>query len=480
MDAISGATPVSSDASSAPAPDTAATSAPPAADASQAPAATQSTEVAASTETGAPAAPASLDDIYNDFKSKVTQETATPEAQAQPDPAEADQPEEEADPLADDEPEPPADAEPQADPDPLADETGIPTRDEINERFKRAPKAVRDFAADMAEQAAEAKAALDRIGGDEGLQVAEAIVPHLFAAQITPETVNGMFNALVDARPQLVAQMGEGFINAALDDERTGEAFGNRLLEGEFGEGYTREVIKELVELDREGLIDREELRGDLGTGREPTARERELEAKLKESEGRVKELSGGKEDATRREEQRLKDTVKDAVSKAVMAEVLPIADKIGWVEKEGNKGPHAGLLARLGKLATAGLNAGLEQTPEWDAIQQLVAEGEAFRDGQPTRAMRVKLNAAAARGKANFRAIARELRPLISLLAGQNAQTPPEDPPPPPTGRSEGGDDSQTRAAGGAQKPRTLDEINAEFDRKMRDSQTPVGTRRR
>jgi hypothetical protein len=482
-----GAENVSSGASSsAPPPDSAATSAPPAADAAQAPAATQGTEAAASTETGATAAPSSLDDIWKDFSSRAEQEQAAPEAPADaittPAPATEPKPEEQT--VGEGKPADDAD-EVKAEDDPLADDAKIPTRDEINEQFPRAPKPIRELAAELAEKAAASEAKLAKLGGDEGLEVAAGIIPHLFTTQVTPESVNGMFEALVDTNPQLVAAMGEAFVNEALNDERTGAAFGDRLLQSEFGEGYTADRLRELVELDRQGLIDVESLREDLGTGREPTARERELEAKLDAATKQVKELTGGREDATRREEQRLAQTVKQAVSRAVMAKVLPIADKIGWVEKEGNKGPHAGLLARLGKLAVAEMNAGIEQTPEWDAIQQLVSEGTAFRDEQPTRLMRVQLSAIAARGRANFKATARELKPLISLLAGQNAPPPSDDPPPPPTpGRS--GDDATTTTERPAptdaqqQKPQTLEEINEQFDRRMRESRAPVGSTRR
>jgi hypothetical protein len=275
--------------------------------------------------------------------------------------------------------------------------------------------------------------------------------------------------------------MGGEFVNAALTDERTGAAFGDRLLESEFGEGYKAELIRKLVEGHREGLIDLEGVEEGLGTAREPTARERELEGRLKEAEGKVKELTGGKEDATRKEEQRLATTVKETVSRAVMAKVLPIAEDIGWVEKEGDTGPHAGLLAELGELAVAKMNAAIERTPEWDAIQQLVKDGNAFRDGQPTRLMRIQLEAVQRRGTALFKGTARRLKPVIGLLAGQAATPKTEDPPPPPTGRSEGGEKPQTDAAETQQrKPRTLDEIHEEFQRRQRDQQAAVGTLRR
>ena len=310
--------------------------------------------------------------------------------------------------------------------------------------------------------------------------MAKAIIPHLFEAQPGPAHANAMFDALVEANAPLVATMGEAFINAALDDERTGPAFADRLLEQKLGEGYTLARVEELVALDREGLIDVESLKEDLGTGREPTARERELETQLTAEKARVKELTGGKEDATRREEQRLADTVETAVTNAVGALVQPLAEKIGWVTKEGATGPHAGVLSRLGKLANAELQAAVKQMPEYDQIQQLVKEGRAFKDGKPTQIMRVKLDAIQRRGLAHFKQTARELRPAISLLAGQNAAAPNDPPPPSTAGRS--GDDATTQppAPAAQRKPQSLDEINAEYDRRMREAREPVGTTRR
>lgn len=473
----------SSAGTSAPPPDTAATSAPPAATDSTPAAASAATDAAASTETGATtAAPASLDDLWKEFSTRKPEEAA-PETSAEAKEAEA-KPEEkpagEARPDAVQADEAEAE-EAKAEPDPLAEEQSIPTRDEINEQHKRAPKAIRDLAADLAERAQAAEGKITKIGGDEGLQVAEAIIPHLFGPKATEDSVNAVFEALVETNAPLVASMGQSFINHALDDEKTGPAFADRLLQGEFGEGYTAERLRVLVALDREGLIDVDGLREDLGTAREPTARERELEGKLKETEARVKELTGGQEDATRREEQRLRDTVTETVSRAVMAKVLPVAEQIGWVEKEGdNKGPHAGLLGRLGKLAISDMNAEIKKSPEWDAVQQLVEEGRAFQNGQPTRAMRVNLEAIERRGTAMFKKTAREFRPLISLLAAQGAQA-KEDPPPPQTGRSEGGDAAQTDAEHAARKtPESLDEIHEQFARKQRDAAAPVGTLRR
>ncbi len=175
------------------------------------------------------------------------------------------------------------------------------------------------------------------------------------------------------------------------------------------------------------------------------------------------------------------------------MAEVLPIADNIGWVKREGDTGPHAGILARLGDLVTKELNADLERTPEWDAIQQLVEEGAAFdRDGRPTRRMRVQVEAAKRRGVAMFKKSARELRPVISLLAGQNAQ-PTEDPPqPPPQGRS--GDEKGQAGGAAAQQQRqqgddelaglsTEERLELLYQRQQaraRDAEAPVGTLRR
>lgn len=478
MEETAGASPVSSDTSSAPASGTAASSTAHPADASTS-AGSGANEAAASTQTGAATAPdtaADLDEAALDAQLERAIREAPEDDEEEADPeAETPTPEPKGEEKTEDTPEP-EDA-PEADADPLAEFEAdkIPTREEIDAKHARAPKAIREEFAETAERLAAREEAVSRIGGDEGLKVAEAIAPHLFTAEPTAENATGMFEALVDTNPALVAQMGSEFINAALNDEKTGPAFADRLLEGEFGEGYTRKVINELIALDKEGLIDRESLREDLGTGREPTARERDLQTQLEAAQAQVKQLSGDNQDATRKAEQSLQSTLRSSISDVVMAKVNPIAEKVGWVGE--------GMLSRLGALASAELNQQIEQTPEYAAVQALVEGGQAFRDGKPTTMMRVKLDAIGRRSEAMFLKTVRELKPLLDSLAGK--KSPATKPPTPGTSRS--GDEQQQappppRAPEQPKRTLSLKEqeaaLDRQFDSARRDAHTASSRR--
>jgi hypothetical protein len=78
------------------------------------------------------------------------------------------------------------------------------------------------------------------------------------------------------------------------------------------------------------------------------------------------------------------------------------------------------------------------------------------------------------------FKKTARDLRPAISLLAGQNAQVNDAPPQPHTAGRSEGGERQTPAPEAQQQKPQTLEEIHEQFVRKQRDAAAPVGTLRR
>ncbi len=325
----------------------------------------------------------------------------------------------------------------------------------------------------MAERAAKATAEIEALGGEEGVEVGKLIVPHVLSGKADDETCNAIFDGIAEANPQALARMGQMFVTTALEDERTGAAFADQLLQEEYGEGYTAEKIARLVELDKAGLIDADALSEDLGAVRQPTARERELEAQVKERDARLKELSGDKDAQVRKEAERLQTTVRASISQAVMARVTPIADSIGW---QGE-----GLLARLGALAAAEMNAEIERSPEFDAITELAESGRAFdRDGKPTRLMRVKLEAIGRRGEAMFLKTARELKPVVQLLAEQQKKPTTRKPAADKNGRSSDPPPRREEPQAPSAKPKTTEEgleaIRERHRKRVQDAQAFAG----
>lgn len=460
-----------SSGSAAPPPDTAA--APSGGSAAEPSAAAPSpAESAASSETGAPAeAPRTLEALRERFREQASQaEAPEPQPDQQPEPEKVEEPKPEVE---------EEEAAPQAEEDPLAEfEQAIPTREQINADHQRAPKAIRELAGDLAEKLTAREAERAELGGDEGVTVARAILPHLLSGDTSAETVNGFMNALTETNLPLAREIGQQFVNLALDDERTGKEFGNQLLEGQFGEGYNAEMLEKLVGAHRAGLVDLDAVQEDEGFGRTPTTRERELQEKLDAAERQVREFQGNRDDTARREEQRLSDAVDDFVSAQAMEEVLPIVTKLGWVPREGEEAGEA--LKLHGSMFTAYLEMEIKRSPEYDRIKALKEAGNAFRDGKPTTQLRVAIQGLRNKAKAITSKAGRTLAPTYAKSFTSTAHTAQ-----PPTAKS--GDAAPTAPPPAAAPPaqpqarsydEQLEEVRARFRANRQAAETTVGRR--
>lgn len=463
----------------APAPDSAATSTPEVAAPSSAAASTE--DVAASTTTGADAAPATLDSLFEKFKGQSEQESGAgkPEETEQ---SQTPKPEEKPEEVEQEEAAPA-----EEDADPLAEfESRLPTRESINEKYARAPKAIRDEFAETAEKLTAREAERQEIGGDEGVQIAREILPRLLSPKTTEGDVNAVFEAMVEANPPLVAQMGSAFINAALNDERTGEAFGSQLLESELGEGYNLAKLRSLVEADQMGLIDHEAVEEGRQMARTPTEREQQLEAENKRLTETVQKYEGKTTDATAKEEQRLNDLVDSFVTDEAMDEVLPIVRKLGWIPGDDEKGDPLNAAKVLhGEMVTAYLNAKVKASNEYTTIQALKEEGRAFKNGQPTLQMRKAVNSLRTRAKAVMLQAGRTLGTTYasSFTRTRTATSQPS------TTTSRSGDTPTTPATPAQQQPQSsqqpqlstqekLDALAARYKSAASEAEIAVGRR--
>lgn len=431
-------------------------------------------ESAASQETGAQGQQGdTLDALYERF-SEQSRQPAQPENPEQSAEQVEEAKPEEAEPVVEEE----AEAAPDADP--LAEfEQGIPTREDINSRFKRAPQAIRDEFAVVAERLTARESERAELGGDEGVAVAKAILPHLLSGDTSAEAVDGFMEAFTTTNLPLARQIGQNLVGLALDDEQTGKAFGDSLLAGQFGEGYDSELVGKLVEAHRSGLVNLDEIQEDLGFARTPTERERELQTKLEAAEKQVRDYEGNRDETARREEQKLSDAVDDFVSREAMAEVLPIVTKLGWVPREGEEATDA--LKLHGSMVTAWLDSELKSSPEYTRVQALKEAGNAFRDGKPTTQMRAAMTGVRTRAKALALRAGRTLAPTYAKsFSRANAQPPtgksgaaPAAPAPPP---------QQTPPAPAPQQALSTDELLAQAAARhaaaARDAEATVGRR--
>jgi len=451
----------------------------PAADTSSA-AAQRDTDVAASTEEGTQNAPdnsiealdARLDEQLKEAKGGKPQAEKPAKATAADEPDESSDDENQTDDDLeaktdddDDEREKPETA-PEVDDDPLAEfeEPKIPTREEINERWKRTPKELREEYAATAEKLSEVQTAISELGGDEGLQVAQSIIKPLLSAEVNKQTAHTIFEGMVSANPAAVAQMSQLFVQTAIDDEQTGAAFADRLLESEFGDGYTADRLRELVALDAQGLIDVETLRGDLGAVRQPTAHERDLETKLRERDETIEQLTGEKQDATSKTEKTLDDHLDRYVTSEAMKVVTPIALKVGWVAGEGEEGEIAESKILHGEMVSAWLDQKVKASPHYEAIQALRAQGNAFKNGEPSVQMRVAMNRLREFTRATFMRAVRTQQGNAYVKAFTGKKTPAPD----STGRSSNDTAAPPRAQPRVEKKETPDEKIARLDQQL------------
>jgi hypothetical protein len=266
------------------------------------------------------------------------------------------------------------------------------------------------------------------------------------------------------------------FVEHALDDKETGAAFADRLFQSEYGEDYGKERIDELVELDRQGLIDVEGAREDLGAVRQPTARERELQSKLDERDETIKQLTGESKDATSQTEKTLNDQLDRFVTSEAMKVVTPIVQKVGWVAAEGEEGAVAESKILHGEMVSAWIDLKVKQSPHYEAIQLLREQGNAFRGGEPTRQMRVAMDRLRDFSKATILRAVRTQQSMPYAKAFTGKQTPA----PAKNGRSSNDTtarlvDAPPRAQTPAPKRLSAEEeielLDRQYDAKVRDS---------
>lgn len=426
-------------------------------------AAAPQSDVAASSHEGA-RQPSTLDELYEKYRNASEQAEGEPPAAPEPE-----QPKEEPN---------PEEAAPEEDP--LAEFEQKPlTPEQINELWPRTPTAIREKFAAAEQQRATLLEERAELGGDAGVEFSKSVNAIVFKAEVGEEDAEAFMNHLSGASLPLVIQTGQHFINTALNDEQHGPAFGDKLLQGEFGEGYTAERIRELVELDRNGLLD--DVRANMQFARTPTETERALReenAALKAQLSGSDKTAGKDATATTNASTEASAAVDELVTGRAMDVVLPIARKIGWAARDGEEATEEQTLR--GEMLTAWLNQRMQASPEFREIQQLKARGDALREGLPSPALQTKLDRIEARAKALFLEAARKLNasrtpaPAKTPNAPKGGDAAPKtDTPPPPV---------QEPKPRQGEKPMTtrerLDALHRKYAGAAADAEVSVGRR--
>ncbi len=208
------------------------------------------------------------------------------------------------------------------------------------------------------------------------------------------------------------------------------------------GKPITVATIEKLIKANQAGLINHEfvdsELAG-MGTKKaEPTARELELEAentRLKaegEATKTAREAAAAEQQRKREGEIAVyKTQAKGDISRAVMQDVIPIAESTGWAASKDDTPERAGPKKTLGRLVAADINAALmgdhaNPNKDWKTAWEMVERYEAYTpDGKRTPRFKKALEPLQIKAKAMYLAIQRDLNAEFSFTAktSRNAQ---------------------------------------------------------
>jgi hypothetical protein len=208
------------------------------------------------------------------------------------------------------------------------------------------------------------------------------------------------------------------------------------------GKPITVATIEKLIKADQAGLINHEfvdsELAGMGSKKAEPTARELELEAENTQLKTEGEATKTAREavaaEAQRKREGEIgvyKNAAKGDISRAVMQDVLPIAESTGWAASKDDTPERAGRKNTLGRLVAADINAVLMGDPanpneDWKKAWDMVERYEAYTsDGKRTPRFKKALEPLQIKAKAMFLGIQRDLNTEFSFTAknSRNAQ---------------------------------------------------------
>lgn len=335
------------------------------------------------------------------------------------------------------EPPPKLEAEPEeiAD-DPFAEEQTKPrTLEDINKQYSRAPIPVREDLARVEAEKWALREAVNKIGGEVGIEVAQTLMPALLSHNPSEQDASEFLSNIAEVNPGLLVAGSRALLDQSLTDERpdpaTGTpiniATGNYLVKQYLSEKLDLETVEKLVQYEEAGLIDHEDMAERLELGSEKSEREKALEARLSAIEGdKKKESQVAEQKAEAQVQQRLSHAT-GFVSKHVMGTLIPVAEHYGWTatkEELASDKPEvketAEFKVALGELITPWMEAYKQNLPEWSALEHLAKEGLAFnQDGKPTAIFKKNLEHMDGKVLAAFKAKVRVMNKTLGKSFG-------------------------------------------------------------
>jgi len=372
--------------------------------------------------------------------------------------------------------------------DPFAEFNDKPltTMEAVKMAFPRVSDSARERILDYGQKLDAALGQINEIGGEHGIAFAREITPLLKNPNPSTQEIDGVFQTLSNGNPALVAGMGQHLLDALLNDERTYVDTANKLITMEFGEGITLEDIHQLVGWKKADLFDTEafaRVAEERGIGK-PTPYQEQLEARLVKAQEQIDQLTGKTNSAEQSAMDRAKAESDKYISDQLMEPIYPIAEKIGWVVKDGDKPEIKTAKLRLAEMVTAYLERETRSTPEYRNYEHLRDNKQTFgADGKPSKML--EINAGPLKGKslALFIETAKELQPLINDTLRYKST-------PRNGNKSEaatnGNTGQVTKPAVTSQdttkepkfNPKAVEDLDRQFVAARRDAQIPIGRR--
>lgn len=382
------------------------------------------------TASGLDAREAQLDREYDANKNLLApdDEEGEPETE-KPEPKKEPEPEKEPPPEV-------VESEEATEKDPFEDEPAkLRTLEDINKQYPRAHLQVRE---DLAKTEAEKWAlheAVEKVGGQIGIEVAQTFMPALLNHSPSPAEAETFLGNVAEINPSLLTAGSRLLLDQSLTDERpdpeTGTpiniATGNYLVKQYLSDKLDLETVEKLVAYEEAGIIDHDEMAERLEQYSGKTEREKQLEARLSAIEGeKVKESQAAKQSAEAQVQKRISHS-DSFVSKEVMGALIPVAEHYGWSatkEELSSDKPEVKQAAEfkvaLGEFITPWLENYRQSLPEYDALVSLAKDNLAFNaDGKPTALYRRNLESLNAKVLATFKAKVRAMNPTLGKAFG-------------------------------------------------------------
>lgn len=352
------------------------------------------------------------------------------------------------------------------------------TAEEIETRFNRKlSKKEREFIGQIETHRAALAKDRDAIGGDVGVRIASTINNVLLNVDDpTDDDVDAVFDQMVlpenAGAEKFFDKMGKRLVNMQLQESTCdschsdgnkpnpscgehvamGKAFADNMISEEwgtnpdgtpfdFGGMRPTELVGLLLRAlqikdgDGDAVLDLnlEFLKAEVeGRGKpKPSARELELQRENEELRKNTQSTTAAKEAELERQRESDKATyntqAKGVVTRAIMAEVTPLAIKAGWAPSEGEEGPQVESKKTLGRMVAADVNTHVMATAEYAAVQKMIDEKTAFDPvtGRMTPRFELKLKPVQTMAKAQFNKTLRDLASQIKFAAStsRNAQ---------------------------------------------------------